>query len=170
MGKLDCRGLVQRNIKFARPFSERPSVITWLSGLDLRVGLGKRVEVVTTSSDKDGFAIDVRGPNPALAWSSVSWIAITDSSGCSAGSFGFDHFVTTKSNEGSCTFPKGKFAKPPQVLVAFSSFNINGSDANPRLAVCTAAVTTEGFKWKVYAWCDSSIKAATVQWIAIPAR
>ncbi|KAF9629206.1 hypothetical protein BFW01_g10409 [Lasiodiplodia theobromae] len=159
------------DIKFARSFTKPVQMLTWISGLDLDIEYGKRVDISATDISGIGFKLNVASASSALVQASISWIAIERDSGCAMGSYCCS--VGPDSHEGGdgwCSFPEGKFSKPPKVLIGFSSFDISGSSWNPRFGTRLWDVTKDGFNWSVYTWDESAISCATVQWIAIPAE
>lgn len=168
-GIFHAHGSVQRNVRFAKPFSTVPQVLTWISGLDLRIRDGKRVDVSATNVGENGFMMNIGSSNSALIQCSVSWIAIDNGSYCAVGTY---HDVAelkqNASLDGNCEFPKGKFSQPPNVLVGLSSFDLSGTNNNPRFGTKVSAVTKDGFNTNTYSWDGSSISSATVQWFAIP--
>ncbi|KAL1638679.1 hypothetical protein SLS58_008711 [Diplodia intermedia] len=172
-GRFEARGSVKRDVKFAKPFTEQPQVLTWISGLDLDIKVSKRVDVHATNVDKTGFTMNVGSADSALAQASISWIAMSEDSGCIISSYGFQddpEDCVDKVDESTRRFPEGKFSKPPKVLAGFTSFDISGSSENPRFGTHVWDVTADQFAWHIYAWGGSSISSARVHWIAIPAE
>lgn len=139
--------------------------------MELNIFTGKRVDILATDIDTDGFKINVGSTDSALVQASISWIAISKDSGCLIGNYSY--LVSLESHAGdasSCSFPDGKFSKPPKVLAGFSSFDISGSSDNPRFGTNMRDITTNGFNWNIYTWGESAITSARVEWIAIPAE
>ncbi|KKY13617.1 hypothetical protein UCDDS831_g08854 [Diplodia seriata] len=172
-GRFEARGSVKRDVKFAKPFTKQPQVMTWISGLDLDIKISKRVDVHATNIDKTGFTMNVGSADSALAQASISWIAMSEDSGCIISSYGFQddpEDCVDKVDESTRRFPEGKFSKPPKVLAGFTAFDISGSSENPRFGTFVWDVTADQFAWNIYAWGGSSISSARVHWIAIPAE
>lgn len=158
-------------MKFAEPFSKSPQTLMWISGLDLRVQRGKRVDVSATHIDENGFWMNVGSVNAALVQATISWIAIDNSSHCAVGSFQAEAENTKNvSWDGECKFPRGKFSRPPKVLVGFSSFDFGRAYNNTRFGTKVSDITTGGFRWNIYSGDGSTITSATVQWLAIPSE
>ncbi|KAL1613931.1 hypothetical protein SLS54_010141 [Diplodia seriata] len=164
------RPTTQRRITFARPFGTPPQVLVWLSGLDLRVKDGKEVFVEASAVSTDSFMVSAYGLNNSINHAKISWIAVDQASPCLTGSFAVE-IEDYADAEGDCAFPAGKFSATPTVLTAFSAFEVGGEQwTNTRFGVATWGENEAGFCWKVYKWCDSSIRYATIDWIAIPAQ
>lgn len=169
-GTFETHGSATRRITFGRPFQSAPNVLTWISGLDLHIKSGKAA-CSASKIDEDGFTLTVGNTHGAASWTSITWIAVAADSCYALGVYKKD----SQANEdrdvqrGHCSFPAGLFRTPPKVLVAFSAFDINGSDKNPLLETSARNVTTEGFTWRVSTWCGSATHSATVQWLAVPA-
>ncbi|KAF4544017.1 Phenylacetyl-ligase [Lasiodiplodia theobromae] len=160
----------QRQISFPRPFRAPPRVLVWISGLDLRIKDGKTVSVVASSISNDTFTLGISGIGSGIKYAMVSWIAVDQDSPCLVGNFSID-IEEYGEAQGHFAFPEGKFTAPPTVLVAFSSFQVGGpAGSNPRFGTCTWGETENGFTWKVYKWNESSIRSATIHWLAIPAQ
>lgn len=155
-------------MKFAKPFFKVPQVLIWISGLDLSIRDGKRVDVSATHIDENGFTMNVGSANSALIQASISWIAIENDSHCAVGSYQTVARDTRNASwDENCEFPKGKFSRPPKVLVGFSSFDLGSANDNPRFGTWASDITADGFKRRIYTWCGSMISSATVQWLAI---
>ncbi|OJD29407.1 uncharacterized protein BKCO1_8100036 [Diplodia corticola] len=169
-GQIEAHGSISREIKFSKSFPKSPKILIWISGLDLPISNGKRVDVSATEIKQDVFRINVGSTSSALTQASISWIAMSPDSACAMGSYAYsrDSKEQDHGKEGWCSFPKGKFSKPPKLLVGFSSFDISGSSRNYYFGTSIWDVTKEAFSWKIYALDGSAISAATVQWIAIP--
>lgn len=113
--------------------------------------------------------MNVGSAHSALIQCYISWIAIENDSHCAVGSYQTVAGDTKDASwDGTCEFPKGKFSRPPKVLVGFSSFDLGSDNSNPRFGTKTSAVTKDGFERNIYSWYGSSISSATVQWLAIP--
>ncbi|OJD38586.1 phenylacetyl-ligase [Diplodia corticola] len=170
-GVFETHGSVQRAVRFSKPFSKPPQVLTWISGLDLHFEAGKRVHVSATNVDENGFTMDVGCSNAALIWSAISWIAIDSSSHCAIGSYhNMGEGTTNASWKGECQFPKGKFSSPPKVLIGFSSFDLGFANSNPRFGTRVLGITKDSFDISIYSWYGSTISSGTVQWLAIPSE
>ncbi|KAF2137031.1 uncharacterized protein K452DRAFT_302311 [Aplosporella prunicola CBS 121167] len=169
-GKIESRVIGARQVKFSRPFAKPPSVLVWINGLDIKETGGFQVRARATGVTTESFSVSVDcGGKSNLRWMCLSWLAFSEESGCVMGTYGFEGNNQQKEVKGSCSFPKGKFSKPPVVIDALCRFHVP-SHINPRLACGTWDVTEEGFNWCTSSWGDSRVLAATLQWIAIPSE
>lgn len=115
--------------------------------------------------------MNVGSANSALIQASISWIAIENGSHCAIGScVAVAENTKNASWDENCKLPKGKFSRPPKVLVGFSSFDLGSTNNNPRFGTWTSDITADGFKRRIYTWGGSAISSATLQWLAIPSE
>ncbi|TKA68258.1 hypothetical protein B0A49_08020 [Cryomyces minteri] len=110
-------------------------------------------------------------PPQVLNGAAMCWIAFPRNKACVAsGSFSTSDVRSWSNprpkNSARVAFPKGAFTKPPTVLVALNSLDMAGN-SDLRIKASVDEVTSEGFRWHLDTWDDSTLYAAEASWIAL---
>lgn len=185
--KLGRRYTTQR-VLFRKPYERTPNVFSCLAGLNIG-GPGSRhwdIRTFVTSVDREGFTLHIEkirdsevDVNQVVAHAQTSWVAFP--SGGTAdrkmvcGEFHLGDGARTQEDDssqlvswrGRSAFSE-RFASPPQVLSAFTSFDLDRSH-NVRLRLKIDNVSQEGLEWHVMTWDDTIVYGATFAYLAVSA-
>ncbi|KAK5019790.1 hypothetical protein BJ546DRAFT_1000012 [Cryomyces antarcticus] len=163
-----------KEIAFHTPFREAPQVVCWLNRIDMGSGddANYRINAYATNVTARSFVahIDTWGDS-VLNGAAMCWIAFPRNKACVAsGTFSTSDVRSWSNprpkNTARATFPKRAFAKPPTVLVALNSLDMAGN-SDLRIRASADEVTSEGFRWHLDTWDDSTLYAAEASWIAL---
>ena len=157
-------------ITFARPYEQPPSVVAWLSGLDLGCKGNWRLKTEAKDITREGFTLSLDTWSDTQWFSaSANWIAHhADHHGIFSGSYNTEQVrpwnKPTSETHGSLTFPKS-FEKPPYIITALTSIDF-AHDQNIRFKMSTTNITKAGFAWGLDTWDVSTLYSATASYIA----
>ncbi|KAH6906462.1 hypothetical protein BKA70DRAFT_409301 [Coprinopsis sp. MPI-PUGE-AT-0042] len=177
----------QKRVLFRQAYERTPNVFSCLAGLNIG-GPGSThwdIRSFVTNIDREGFTVHIektrnseQDVNEVVANAQTSWVAFpsgrTASQSMACGEFHLGEGVRTEEGESRTPRWRGRvsfsetFTSPPQVFVAFTSFDVDKS-TNVRLGLSIENVSREGMEWKVGAWGGTVVYSATIAYLAVGA-
>jgi hypothetical protein len=171
-------------VPFRHPYQQTPTVFSCLSGFTIGGSASTHWDIRTfvTSVDCGGFNLHIEkarnselDASEVLAHARVSWVSIPGGiwvgKAVTCGDFHLEDGVRSERDSykvdwrGRSRF-LAKFASPPQVFVAFKSFDVSKS-TNARIRVEIEKTTTEGIEWKVHTWAGTIAYSASMAFFAV---
>ena len=161
-------------VKFPRAFKSDVDVVCWLNRIDMASGGDRnwRIRAYATNVTSKGFTAHIDSwAHSQLNGAAMCWIAFPKGkSSVASGSFSTSDVRSWSNpkpkNSAMVKFKNGPFKNPPTVLVALNMLDMAGN-ANLRISTDISEVTTEGFRWHLDTWDDSTLYAAGASWIAL---
>lgn len=160
---------------FPKPFAEPPEVVCWLNRLDLSSGrdYDYKIRAFADEINKKSFLAHLSTwDNGRMPGAALCWIAFPKGKrNCESGGFGTNDIRKRTSPRQSTTAVvkfKKRFEWPPTIIAAINMIDAAGN-ADLRIKLVISQVCKEGFRWTFETWDDSTLYAASAQWIALGA-
>jgi hypothetical protein len=161
-----------RQINFGRPYATPPQVVVWLNSLDMSRDANWRVNAYATDITATGFVIHIDTWADTVLYSGrISWIAYpSNKPNVSSGRYNTQDVrpwdQPRLANSGQATFGGSGFARPPRVLTALNSIDIDHAH-NLRINLNVDSITTTGMTWHIDSWADTTLYSAGASYLAI---
>lgn len=162
----------EKSIKFNTKFSAPPTVLVWLSGLDVEKGRNMRVKCLASSVKEEGFKLSLEGWCDTLLHNGTeaTWFAFSEGKqGVTSGRF-HSQLGPGELSKGKIKFvPDGEreiFKKAPKIFLAFDYLDVDKKH-NTRVWLKADKVTKHGFEWTIQAWADTRLYMVGATWIAV---
>ena len=162
----------EKTIKFNTKFTAPPTVLVWLSGLDVEKGRNMRVKCSASNVTEDSFKLSLEGWWDTLLHNGTeaTWFAYNEGkTGVTSGRF------HTKREPGELSKGKIKFVPDgdreifktiPKIFLAFDYLDVD-KNHNTRVWLKADKVTRHGFEWTVQAWSDTRLHMVGATWVAV---
>lgn len=151
------------HVRFERPYKRPPTVVCWLTGLDMGKTRDFRVHTYADSVDGGGFTLcAVTWMDSLLYGTGATWIAIPQDA---PGVFVGNYSANMGNRTGHVAFPRA-FRRAPKVVIGINLLNFK-QGRNLRVKAFARDVTTHGFVWEVQTWADSHMHQTDITVIAI---
>lgn len=161
-----------RKINFQRAYSATPTVVVWLTVIDIGHGGSWRMRSYATDVTATGFTIHIDSwCDSRLHSAMASWVAYpADRPGIASGNVSTDDIRSWAQpqvyNSAFRAFDAGVFEKPPRVFIALNALNIDRKH-NMRLHLEVNNVSAAGMTWHLNAWDETILYSAGASYIAL---
>ncbi|KAF5678672.1 hypothetical protein FHETE_1113 [Fusarium heterosporum] len=158
-------------INFARPYKSSPTVIVWLSLLDMDKRNNWRVHTTASDISPNGFTIHIDTWGDSILYTATAhWIAyLGDKEGVASGSYKASDIRPWNrpmtNNSGRVEFPVNMFQNPPTVLTALNRLDID-CNRGLRVKLGTKGVSAQSMDWDIEGWHDTILYDAGASYIA----
>jgi hypothetical protein len=158
-------------ITFEKPYASVPKIVVWLQELDIDRRYNWRVKAYAENVTTTGFTLNI------LTWASTilykataSWIAHSSTrSNITSGQFSTQEIRSWDKpqviNGTSIVFDK-KFERPPRVLVALNSFDVD-HNTNLGIKAHVRDITAEGMNLNIDSWDGTTLYSGRASYLAI---
>ncbi|KAF4992645.1 hypothetical protein FGRMN_7046 [Fusarium graminum] len=160
-----------RRINFARPYKSKPTVIVWLSALDMDKRSNWRLSTTASDISPDGFTIHIDTWGDSIIYTATAhWIAYpSDKEGVTSGLYKASDVRPwdrpMSKTLGRVEFPANMFKSPPTFLTALNRLDIDCS-RGLRVKLETTGISAQGVDWSVEGWLDTILYDAGASYIA----
>lgn len=159
-----------KRITFAQTFQEAPTVICWLTAVDMDNQHNWRCRTYATDINTHGFKVHIDTWGDTIMYQAgMNWLAHPGNQpNVASGFLSTDDFRSWKNpqkdNTATVNF-KPIFNKTPKLIMALSGFDYDHSK-NMRLRLSTSSVTPTAMTWHLQAWADSIMYQASASYFA----
>lgn len=155
----------------ANSWSSPPTVVVFLTWLDMTNNANWRIKAYPTNVSTDGFQINIdTRDDSTLFYAAVNWVAFPNPTpGGVAGGIvrlGSAFPNVQEHRTGHVDFPSGQNLGNPQVMLALNSIDM-GCGVNMRVIVAATNVSATGFDWSVTTRDGSLVYDADLSWLAV---
>lgn len=146
---------------FPTQYKSPPKVVVWLNELNTDANTNIKVSANITNIDATKFMLNIVASKGTFG---VTWVAFpAEEPWITSGDYSAKNIHDAS---GTIEFPKGLFAKSPQVIIALSALDVDHQTAL-RVKTTVSNISASNFTWNLNSWADTVFYSAIASFIAI---